>query len=701
MQPNPGDTTNALMVQLIKAIADGSGAVDISNLSSSTGYSSSTVWMQALAYASLAFSLLAAFGAVVGKQWLNSYKAAWGRGSLEDLCLQRQKRVDGLQHLFTAIWAFLSLLQISLLLFGLSVSANLWTQQTTISSIIICSTCLGILFRVTNIFVSVLHPDTSFGTPVSKLIGTTLRKLLPVRSTFTPASFVRSSAVRWILESLEAQRHPEISETAAAMVPRVLWPSALDVSAAYSHLLDNFKARRDKPELYMTYGKAMAHLCIQSVKIDEALIRGERGRWDSLEGRSRFICDAFKAGRLAWKQLLDVEAKSAQLDFMEALYAKLRHRADVRTALRTMVVHGRGEHLSRPDDEELIWYGNLRWWHNEGLAPSCAEFDWLVDYVKFQADDETKGDALLVLSAIPDLGSSAKQESYVTTLIHCMGHEHPRVRYAALRVLDAHVELAWLANNFAVPLSDELSRALLTAVDPNNGWTIRASGSNPSFHHDRDRCYLRLIFALAKDEGWCVRLVHDRHVMRCISLVDDVLENMWYSHNFYLAGIFLRIVSSGGDSPSTTLGMDRWRMLVKQAWSGLSSVVEDMHRCLEVLPALVKATKENFQGLNHGEQKPEQPGQNKEEPNWELPAQNNGEPTPGLPNRRDGEQELVDSIVDVELVLEKLTEGRETPGQEDALDGALEVVQDLLKYFGRLDEVPRTFITDCDAITIT
>jgi hypothetical protein len=690
MQPNPGDTTNALMVQLIKAIADGSGAVDISNLSSSTGYSSSTVWMQALAYASLAFSLLAAFGAVVGKQWLNSYKAAWGRGSLEDLCLQRQRRLDGLQYLFTAIWAFLSLLQISLLLFGLSVSANLWTQQTTISSVIICSTCLGILFRVANIFVSVLYPDTSFWTPASKLVGTALRKLLPVRSTFTPASFVRSSAVRLILESREVQRNPKISETAAAMVPRVLWPSGVDVSAAYSHLLDSFKARRDKPELYVTYRKAMAHLCIQSVKINEDLISGERGYWDPLEGRSRFICDAFEAGRRAWEQFRDVEAKSAQLDFIEAWYAELRHKADVRTALRTMVVYGRGEHLSRPDDEELIWYGDLRWSHNDGLAPSCEEFDWLFDYVILQADDETKGDALLALSAIPDLGSSTKQESYVTTLIHCMGHEHPRVRYAALRVLDARVELVRLANNPDAPLSDKLSRALLTAVDPNNGWTIRASGgSNPSFHYDRDLCYFRLIFALAKDEEWCVRLIRDGHVMRCISLVDDVLENPRSSHNFYLSGIFLHIVSSGGDSPSTSLGMDRWRMLVKQAWSGLSSVVEDMHRCLEVLPALVKATKENFQGRNHGEQKPEQPGQN------------NGEPTPGLPDRRDGERELKDLIVDVKSVLKKLTEGWETPGQENALDGALEVVQDLLKYFGRLDEVPRTFITDCDAITIT
>ncbi|KAJ8579987.1 hypothetical protein M405DRAFT_753815, partial [Rhizopogon salebrosus TDB-379] len=70
MQPNPGDTTNALILQLIKMIADGPNvAIDINSLSSSTGYPSSTVWMQTLSYASLAFSVLAAFGAVMGKQW--------------------------------------------------------------------------------------------------------------------------------------------------------------------------------------------------------------------------------------------------------------------------------------------------------------------------------------------------------------------------------------------------------------------------------------------------------------------------------------------------------------------------------------------------------------------------------------------------------------------------------------------------------
>ncbi|KAJ8589785.1 hypothetical protein M405DRAFT_717088, partial [Rhizopogon salebrosus TDB-379] len=70
MQPNPGDTTNVLMLQLIKIMVDGPNVVhDISDLSSSTSYPSSTVWIQTLAYASLAFSVLAAFGAVMGKQW--------------------------------------------------------------------------------------------------------------------------------------------------------------------------------------------------------------------------------------------------------------------------------------------------------------------------------------------------------------------------------------------------------------------------------------------------------------------------------------------------------------------------------------------------------------------------------------------------------------------------------------------------------
>ncbi|KAG2103484.1 uncharacterized protein F5147DRAFT_580414, partial [Suillus discolor] len=70
MQPNPAETTNVLLFHLIQMTANGTNtASDISGLSSSMPYPSSTIWMQTLAYASLSFSVLAAFGAVLGKQW--------------------------------------------------------------------------------------------------------------------------------------------------------------------------------------------------------------------------------------------------------------------------------------------------------------------------------------------------------------------------------------------------------------------------------------------------------------------------------------------------------------------------------------------------------------------------------------------------------------------------------------------------------
>ncbi|KAG2029186.1 hypothetical protein BDR03DRAFT_881588, partial [Suillus americanus] len=46
---------------------------------------SSKFWMQALAYASLGLNLLAAYGTVMGKQWLSHYKTTrFGCGFLKD-----------------------------------------------------------------------------------------------------------------------------------------------------------------------------------------------------------------------------------------------------------------------------------------------------------------------------------------------------------------------------------------------------------------------------------------------------------------------------------------------------------------------------------------------------------------------------------------------------------------------------------------
>jgi len=107
------------------------------------------------------------------------------------------------------------------------------------------------------------------------------------------------------------------------MVLRVQWMK-LDAFAIYARLLDNFAACRDRPGLFVTCGKAMAHLRVQSVNI-ESLFWKEYDSWRSCRDRSHFIRDSFTDGRVACDQLrnTDPEDKGAQQ----------KHIADARTAL--------------------------------------------------------------------------------------------------------------------------------------------------------------------------------------------------------------------------------------------------------------------------------------------------------------------------------------------------------------------------------
>ncbi|KAJ8584829.1 hypothetical protein M405DRAFT_437733 [Rhizopogon salebrosus TDB-379] len=243
----------------------------------------------------------------MGKQWLNSFKASRGRGSLEERGLQRQKRLDGLEywHLQTVLGTFLVLLQISLLLFGLSLSANMWTQQRTISSVIISATALGILFYVATILISVLHPDSPFQTAGSVIVGAISRKISKAfsdafsdalshalrraslniyfkyrRRRFKLAStpnivFDRSSPIRWILET---STNPEVVEAAAAMVPLVQWSPKIDASAAYARLVDNLATCVGRPELFVMCGKAMAYIRVHSAV---NVFPNRRKEWES------------------------------------------------------------------------------------------------------------------------------------------------------------------------------------------------------------------------------------------------------------------------------------------------------------------------------------------------------------------------------------------------------------------------------------
>lgn len=81
---------------------------------------------------SLAFSLLAALGAVLGDQWLGYCETTrYGLGSLEAQCKQRHRKFQLLQtwHFEHTLELFTLLLRLSLLIFGLSLGVALWSTQ--------------------------------------------------------------------------------------------------------------------------------------------------------------------------------------------------------------------------------------------------------------------------------------------------------------------------------------------------------------------------------------------------------------------------------------------------------------------------------------------------------------------------------------------------------------------------------------------
>ncbi|KIJ53114.1 hypothetical protein M422DRAFT_155268, partial [Sphaerobolus stellatus SS14] len=72
LQPDPNATTNALLAYLVlQQSTNGTSppAIVQMTLQPWTGPGNTVIWTQALAYLSLGLSLLAAFGAVLGKQW--------------------------------------------------------------------------------------------------------------------------------------------------------------------------------------------------------------------------------------------------------------------------------------------------------------------------------------------------------------------------------------------------------------------------------------------------------------------------------------------------------------------------------------------------------------------------------------------------------------------------------------------------------
>ena len=250
LSPTASDTTNALLKILVNKIDNTTFPPEEAALPVWTGPSSTTIWIQTLAYTSLSSSLLAAFGAVLAKQWLGHFKTSrFGRGALHERCERRQRKWDGLEssHFSTILATLPIFLQLSLLFFGIALAGNILTLQRTVASVIMATTAFGLIFYFFTIVSSLKSPDCPFQTPVSTLLQHVLQYLASFRTKVRKTWEGRSKTWGGFLDRLrETSRHAV--SIGRGTINRLLMQFGSYHSRLVSALRHNFRSGVTDPE---------------------------------------------------------------------------------------------------------------------------------------------------------------------------------------------------------------------------------------------------------------------------------------------------------------------------------------------------------------------------------------------------------------------------------------------------------------------
>ena len=130
------------------------------------------VHVQSILYSSLAASLLSAFVAMLGKQWLNRYDQVEMRRSVVDRSRHRQGKMDGMVnwHFDFVMESLPLMLQAALLLLGYALSEYLFSINKTVAGVLIGFTTSGLLFYLLIVSAATLSYNCPFQTPLSRIL---------------------------------------------------------------------------------------------------------------------------------------------------------------------------------------------------------------------------------------------------------------------------------------------------------------------------------------------------------------------------------------------------------------------------------------------------------------------------------------------------------------------------------------------------
>jgi hypothetical protein len=171
LQPNPNDITQALL-RIIAHAVNGSLFSGDDLIVPQFEPPFEVVVVESILYASLGATMLTAFLAVLGKQWLSYYARVGTRGTVAERGRERQRKLDGFHRwgFEPVMQALPILLQLALLLFAVALTEYLWILHRTIGIILLSLTCFGAGAYSVFVFSAIWSEHSPFRTPASDLI---------------------------------------------------------------------------------------------------------------------------------------------------------------------------------------------------------------------------------------------------------------------------------------------------------------------------------------------------------------------------------------------------------------------------------------------------------------------------------------------------------------------------------------------------
>ena len=192
LSPDYEQANNILLEMLLNAATGTLPPNSAASIPRWSGPDPVIVQVQCILYATLFATLLAAFLAMLGKQWLSRYKENEARGSAADRSRSRERKLTGIKTWkFHLVMETLPLiLQCALVLLGFALSRYLWGVNSSVSSVVIAFTGFVFLFYSVVVMASVFSFDCPFQTPLSLFLRFVVKSatsyLRNIRQTFGP-----------------------------------------------------------------------------------------------------------------------------------------------------------------------------------------------------------------------------------------------------------------------------------------------------------------------------------------------------------------------------------------------------------------------------------------------------------------------------------------------------------------------------------